>query len=218
MFIGHFGIGFAAKPAAKKTSLGTLFLASQFIDLLWPSLLLLGFETVKIAPGTTKLIPLDFTHYPISHSMLAVAAWSFVFGLLYFLVRRTILPAIICGSLVASHWLLDALTHRPDLLLRPGGTVKIGLGLWNFPALAIGIELLIFAGGLFLYLRTTKSNDKIGSISLWLLVTFLLIIYIGNVFGPPPPSVNAIAWTSQAQWLIVAWGYWVDKHRVLAKT
>lgn len=215
MFIGHFGVGLGAKSVAQKTSLGTLFLASQFIDLLWPSLLLLGIESVKIAPGTTELTPLDFTHYPISHSMLAVAVWSVMFGIFYFIVRRSILPAVICGSLVASHWLLDALTHQPDLLLRPGGTAKVGLGLWNYPSLAICIELLIIAGGLFLYLRTTKPMDRIGSLGLWFLIAFLVIIYIGNVFGPPPPSVSAIAWTSQAQWLFIALGYWVDKHREL---
>ena len=217
MFIGHFGVGLAAKSVAKKTSLGTLFFASQFIDLLWPSLLLLGVESVKIVPGATKLTPLEFTHYPISHSLLAVIVWSAMFGSFYFIVRRSILPAIVCGALVTSHWLLDALTHRPDLPLRPGGTLKIGLGLWNYPALATSIELLFFAGGLFLYLRTTKSIDLIGSIGFWFLVVFLVIIYFGNVFGPPPPSVSAIAWTSQAQWLLIAWGYWLDKHRELKK-
>lgn len=216
MFIGHFGLGFAAKSTAKKTSLGTLFLASQFVDLLWPSLLLIGVESVKISPGATKLTPLDFTHYPFSHSMLTVIIWSALFGLIYFTINRSVFPAIICAILVSSHWLLDFLTHQPDLLLHPGGTTKIGLGLWNFPSLAICIELLIFAGGLFLYLRTTKSSDKIGSFGLWALVIFLFIIFLGNSFGPPPPSIDAIIWTSQAQWLLVAWGYWIDRHRKLS--
>ena len=215
MFIGHFGVGLAAKSAAKQASLGTLFLASQFIDLLWPTFLLLGVESVKIVPGATKLIPLEFVHYPISHSLLAVAAWSVLFGAIYFAVRRAVWPAVICGGLVASHWVLDALTHQPDLPLTLGGSSRIGLGLWNYPALAIGLELLIFAGGLFLYLRTTKSSDMVGSIGLWSLVAFLVVVYGGNIFGPPPPSVNAIAWTSQAQWLLVAWGFWIDRHREL---
>ena len=98
MFIGHFGVGLAAKPAAKQVSLGTLFLASQFLDLLWPTFLLLGLETVKIAPGATKLTPLEFTHYPISHSLRAVAGWSVLFGAIYFAIRRSILPAVVCGS------------------------------------------------------------------------------------------------------------------------
>ncbi len=202
MFIGHFGTALAAKPAVKQVSLGTLFLASQFLDLLWPTLLLLVLETVKIVSGATKLTPLEFTHYPISHSLLAVAGWSVLFGAIYFAIRRSILPAVVCGSLVASHWLLDALTHQPDLPLSPGGSARVGLGLWNYPTLAISLELLIFASGLFLYLRSTKSSGKVGSIGLWSLVAFLAVVYGSNIFGPPPPSVNAIAWTCQAQWLL----------------
>ena len=62
MFVGHFGLGFAAKQAAPRTSLGTLFLAAQFIDLLWPILLLLGLETVRIVPGLTAATPIEFTN------------------------------------------------------------------------------------------------------------------------------------------------------------
>lgn len=137
MFIGHFGMGFAAKRAARQTSLGTLFLAAQFIDLLWPTFLLMGVESVKIAPGATKLTPLEFTHYPVSHSLLAVAAWSVLVGAVYFFLQRSALPALLCVGLVASHWFLDALTHQPDLLLSPGGVTRIGLGLWNHPVVAI---------------------------------------------------------------------------------
>lgn len=215
MFIGHFGVGLAAKPAAKQTSLGTLFLAAQFIDLLWPTLLLLGLETVRIAPGATKVTPLEFTHYPISHSLLAVIVWAVLFSSVYYLIRRLVVPALVCGGLVASHWFIDALTHQPDLPLSLGGSTRIGLGLWNSPVFAIGLELLIFAVGLILYLRTTKPSDKVGSFSLWSLVVFLLLVYVLNIFGPPPPSVEAIAWTAQAMWLLVAWGYWVDRHREL---
>jgi hypothetical protein len=213
MFIGHFGVGFGAKPAARKTSLGTLFLASQFIDLLWPTLLLLGVEAVAIVPGATRLTPLEFVSYPISHSLLAVAVWSILFGAAYFSIRRSARGAIVCGALVTSHWLLDALMHQPDLPLIPGGAARVGLGLWNHPAPAIALELLIFAGGLFLYLRSTRSLDRVGSIGLATLVAFLLLVHCSNLLGPPPPSVAAIAWLGHAQWLLVAWAYWVDRHR-----
>ena len=217
MFIGHFGVGFGAKPAARQTSLGTLFLAAQFIDLLWPTLLLLGIEVVEIAPGDTKLTPLAFVDYPVSHSLLAVVAWSLLVGGVYYAVRRAVMPAVVCGVLVASHWFLDLLVHRPDLPLAPGAPARVGLGLWNHPAVAVGLELLIFAAGLILYLRATRSTDRVGSIGLWSLVVFLGLIYganiLGSVLGPPPPSVGAIAWVGQTQWLLVAWGYWVDRHR-----
>lgn len=213
MFIGHFGVGMAAKPACKDVSLGTLFLAAQLIDLLWPTLLLLGLESVVVAPGATKLTPLEFTHYPISHSLLAVLGWSALFAAVYYGLRRVAWPALICGALVASHWVIDALTHKPDLLLYPGGSAKIGLGLWNHPPFAIALEAALFFGGLYLYSRSTKPTSRVGVVALWSLVAFLVIIHLGNLYGPVPPSAAAVAWTSQAQWLLVAWGYWVDRHR-----
>jgi hypothetical protein len=213
MFLGHFGTGLAARPATRRTSLGTLFLASQFIDLLWPVFLLLGVEAVEIEPGATRLVPLEFTHYPISHSLLAVGVWSVLFSAARYAALRSAGPALVCGALVASHWFLDALTHKPDLLLYPGGSARVGLGLWNHPALAVVLEVTIFAVGVFLYARSTRATSRVGAIALWALVAFLLVVHSVNTFGPAPPSVDAIAWTSQAQWLLVAWGYWVDRHR-----
>ena len=213
MFIGHFGIGFGLKRSAPGLSLGTLFLASQFIDLIWPTLLLLGMERVAIVPGITRVTPLDFTHYPISHSLLAVAGWGVLFGLVYFVIRKYAAGAWICGLALVSHWLLDFLTHRPDLPLAPGGGVKVGLGLWNSLPATLMVEFLVFGIGVWLYLRHTRAMNRRGSIGLWALLGFLVLVHLANMFGPPPPSVPAIAWSGQAQWLIVLWGYWVDRHR-----
>ena len=213
MFLGHFGVGFGAKAAAPRTSLGTLLLASQLIDLLWPTLLLVGVERVAITPGITRVVPLDFTHYPISHSLAAVLLWAVLFGVAYQALRRYPRGALVCGLAVVSHWLLDLLTHRPDLPLSPGSDARVGLGLWGSLPATLLVELAVFAVGVFLYLRTTRASDRTGSIALWALVGFLLVIYAGNILGPPPPSVSAIAWLGQAQWLLVAWGYWIDRHR-----
>jgi len=214
MFLGHFGIGFGAKAAAPKTSLGTLFLAAQFIDLLWPSLLLVGLETVEIVPGITKVTPLDFTEYPITHSLIAVFGWAVLFAGAYFLLKRYPKGAWVCGAAVLSHWVLDALTHRPDLPLVPGGATRIGLGLWNSLPGTLIVELGIFAIGVWLYLRSTRPLDRVGTIALWALVGFLGVIYFGNLFGSLPPNVTALAWVAQAQWLLVIWAYWIDRHRV----
>ena len=213
MFLGHFGIGFGLKRAAPKLSLGTLFLACQFIDLIFSTLLLLGIERVAIVPGITRVTALDFTHYPISHSLLAVAGWGVLFGLVYFLIRKYAAGAWICGLALVSHWLLDFLTHRPDLPLGPGGGAKVGLGLWNSLPATLVVEFLVFGIGVWLYLRHTKAMNRRGSIGLWALLGFLVLIHLANMFGPAPPSVPAIAWSGQAQWLIVLWGYWVDRHR-----
>jgi hypothetical protein len=213
MFIGHFGLGFAAKAAAPRVSLGTLFLAAQFVDLLWPTLLLAGVERVQIVPGTTVANPLLFEHYPISHSLLAVLGWAIAIGAAHFASRRELRAAAVIGALVVCHWLLDALVHAPDLPLTPGNPARVGLGLWDFPLAEVGVELLICAAGVWLYARTTKPRDAIGRWGLISLVAFLAVIQLGNTFGDPPPSVAAIAWVGQAQWLLVLWAYWLDRHR-----
>jgi hypothetical protein len=217
MFLGHFGVGFGAKAAAPKTSLGTLLLAAQFIDLLLPTLLLLGLEHVVISPGVTRVTPLDFVDYPISHSLMMVLLWGVGFGGVYFLLRRYPRGAWVCGLAVISHWLLDVVVHRPDLSLAPGLPYFAGLGLWNSLPLTLIVELGIFAAGVGLYLRTTTASDRVGTFGFWGLIAFLLLIYGGNVFGQPPPSIAAVAWVGQAQWLLIAWGYWIDRHRTAAK-
>ena len=213
MFIGHFGVGFAAKRYAPRAGLGVLFLAAQFIDLLWPTLLLLGVERVAIAPGTTVVTPLDFEHYPVSHSLLAVVGWAVLVGGGYFALRGARREALVLALLVISHWLLDALVHRPDLPLAPFGEARVGLGLWNSMTATLLVEMPLFFVGAWFYARATRARDAAGRWGLWGLVGFLLLIHAGNLFGGPPPTVAAIGWVGQAQWLLVLWGFWLDRHR-----
>jgi FtsH-binding integral membrane protein len=212
VFLGHFAVGFGAKAVAPRVSLGTLFLAAQFIDLLWPVLVLLGVEQVRIDPGATVVTPLDFEHYPVSHSLLAVVGWGVLLAGIYFLVARDRRGSMVVGLVVASHWLLDFLVHRPDLPLYPGG-VRVGLGIWQSLPATLVMELGLFGVGLFLYRRVTEARDAIGHWALWALAVLLVAIYAGNLSGPPPPSATAIAWVGQTQWLLVVWGYWIDRHR-----
>ncbi len=213
MFIGHFGVGFGAKAAAPRISLGTLFLAAQFIDLLWPTFLLLGIERVRIVPGATRVTPLVFEHYPISHSLLGVLVWAAAVGGIYWLLRREKQGALLLAALVASHWLLDLVVHQPDLPIAPGSAVRLGWNAWSSLPLTLAIELPLFAAGVWLYLRSTAAMDAIGTWACWALIAFLLVVYASNLFGNPPPSASAIAWVGQAQWILVLWGYWVDRHR-----
>ena len=213
MFIGHFGVGFAAKKPTTAPSLGTLFLASQFIDLLWPIFLLLGIEKVQIDPGNTVVTPLNFISYPYSHSLFGVLIWAILFAVIYYLIKKNLKISIWLGLLVLSHWILDLFTHRPDLLLFPWSNIKVGLGLWNSLIGTIVIEGLIFLVGVYIYFKFTKAKNKIGIWSLWSLVIFLTIIYLSNLFGPPPPSAEPIAYIGFAQWLIIIWGYWIDRNR-----
>ncbi|MDH3274759.1 MAG: metal-dependent hydrolase [Gammaproteobacteria bacterium] len=215
MFIGHFALALGAKKYAPQASLGILFLACQLADIIWPNLVLLGIETLRVEPGITVMTPLEFVHYPYSHSLIAILLWSAVFAVLYWLLTRSgTKAAIVIGTLVLSHWILDVITHRPDMPITLSDSPRIGLGLWNSLGLAVSVELLLFAAGVWLYVRHTRALDRIGSIGFWSLVAFLVVIYAGNLLGPPPPSATAVAWSAQALWLVIAWGFWVDRHRL----
>jgi len=214
MFIGHFAVGFGAKKIAPQVSLGVLFLACQLADLIWPNLVLLGVETLRIEPGITVMTPLDFSSYPYSHSLLALLIWATVFAATHVAISHSgMKAAIVTAALVVSHWVLDVVSHRPDMPIAFGDMPKIGAGLWNHPLVAVPVELILFLVGVWLYNRVTMPINRRGSIGLWVLVLFLLAIYLANIFGPPPPSTDAVAWSAQAMWLIVAWGFWVDRNR-----
>ncbi len=213
MFIGHYAVAFAAKKAVPKVSLGTLFLAGQFLDLLWPAFLLIGIEHVRIDPGNTPFTPLDFYDYPISHSLVAALVWSLLLAAAFYMLRRQLLGSVIIGGLVFSHWVLDFVSHRPDLPLGFWNDVKLGLGLWNSVPATIAVEVLLFLIGIFLYARTTQPSDRVGSYSFWILIGVLSLIYLANVFGPPPSDTTEIAIASNGLWLFIFWAYWVDKHR-----
>lgn len=216
MFIGHFGVGLGAKTLVPRVSLGSLFVAAQFIDLLWPTLLLLGIERVRIEPGATAVTPLAFEHYPVSHSLLAVLGWALLVAGGHWLMRRNRRAALVMAALVVSHWLLDLLVHRPDLPLLPGSDLVVGLGLWSSLPLTLAVELPLFLIGARLYACATRPIDATGRWAFLGLLAFLLAIYAANLLGEPPPDVEAIAWLGHAQWLLVLWGYWIDRHRAVA--
>ena len=212
MFVGHFAVAFAAKRAAPTVSLGTWFIACELVDLIWPLFVLLGIESVRIAPGITAFTPLDFEHYPWTHSLVMGAVWAIAMGAFYW--KRNRVAAMLVAVVVLSHWFLDLLVHRPDLPLAPGSDVKLGFGLWNSVGGTLVVELAMFAIGVGIYMNGTRAADRIGRYGTWALVVFLLVAYAGAAFGPPPPNVAAIAWAGILGGLITAaLGYWVDAHR-----
>jgi hypothetical protein len=212
MFLGHFGLAFAAKKVAPKTSLGTLVFAAQFADMLWPILLLLGIEQVRIVPGLLPASPFDFTSYPISHSLVAQLGWGALLGLIYFAIRRDARSALLVGGLVPTHWVLDFIAHRPDLPIYPGGP-KYGLGMWNSVPVTISVEYVLFAAGIALYVSATRAKDRTGNLAFWSLVGLLGVIFATSFSGPPPSSVQALAWSAPGFWLTVPWAAWADRHR-----
>jgi membrane-bound metal-dependent hydrolase YbcI (DUF457 family) len=214
MFIGHFAIGLAAKNINPRIKLGTLFLASQLIDLIWPIFILLGIERVRVDPGNTAVTPLDFYHYPFTHSLLGVIIWAIILGLIFYFIRKSMKGSVLLGVLVISHWILDLISHQPDLALAPGSDMYFGLGLWNSFYGSLIIEISIFIIGILFYLKSTKAKDRIGIYAFWGLMVFLIAITFGNYYGPPPPDdLITIGFVGLAQWLFIPWAYWIDRHR-----
>lgn len=215
MFIGHEAVALTAKRFAPRASLGTLVTAVQFLDLLWPIFLLLGIEHVRVDPGNTAFQPLDFYDYPYTHSLLFAVIWSVVFGVAYHFMRRDSGAAWISGGCVLSHWFLDAIVHRPDLPLYPGSSVRIGLGLWNSMPATLIVEIPMFFIGIVVYLRFTAAKNLAGHISFWSFVALLMLIYLTSI-GAPPPNEQTLAWMALSGWLLVFWGYWIDRTRVVS--
>lgn len=213
MFIGHYAVGLAAKKIDSRPSLGTMLMAAQFIDLLWPGFLICGIEKVKIDPGDTAFTPLNFVHYPYSHSLLATVCWAVLFGTTYYVISKNRKGALLLSVLVMSHWLLDYITHRQDLPLTFSEEQKVGLGLWNNKALTLLIESIMFIIGLTIYVRSTKAKNKKGDILFWSFTILITGIYVASVFGPSPNSVPAIMYSGLGQWLFIALAYWADKNR-----
>jgi len=187
MFLGHFAAGLLASRSEPQVPLGTAFLAAELPDAVWPFLLLAGAETVEIAPGDTAVTPLRFVHYPWSHSLVMVLLWGLVAGLLYRRLGRTNRASFLLFTLVASHWLLDFISHRPDMPLLPNGPF-LGLGLWYSVGATVLVEGLLFLGAVVLYAKSRGPG-----MGFWGLMTLLLVVYFANLLGPPPPSVTGIA-------------------------
>lgn len=206
-------MGLAAKRIAPRVSLGTLFVAVSLVDLLWPIFLVLGLEHARIDPGNTAFTPLDFYDYPITHSVPGSLLWAALAAGLWYSRHRAGRAALVVAAAVMSHWVLDFVSHGPDMPVLPNGP-HVGLGLWNSVPATLLVEGTLFAAGLAIYVRSTRPGDAVGRWSLLGLVASLLVIYLLNAFGPPPPSARALAYGALAAWLLVPWPYWIDRHRV----
>jgi len=216
MFIGHFAVGFAAKRFAPRASLGLLIAAPLFLDMLWPIFLLLGWEHARIAPGDTRYTPFDLYDYPWSHSLLMAAVWATAFALIYFGGARYKAGAVAIWIGVVSHWVLDWIAHRPDMPWYPGGSARVGLGLWNSIAGTMVVETVMLAVGVGLYVSATRAGDWIGRYAFAAYVVLLLGLYVSDRFSPPPDSMNEVAWVGAAAMVVMLpWAWWFDRHRDL---
>jgi hypothetical protein len=205
VFVGHYGASFAAQRADRSIPLWVLFLATQFLDVLWAPLVLLGIEKVRIVPGITATNPLDLYFMPYTHSLVGALAWSLLGGLAYRLFARPASPraAVVVGIAIFSHWILDFLVHRPDLPLYDNAA-KVGLGLWNFPAIALGLEAVFLFGGMWLRpgARVLRSPGTV------IFAVLMLGLQVYVFFGPPPETDRAAAWTALTAYGVFAAVIW----------
>jgi hypothetical protein len=211
MVIGHFAIGFASKKFAPQTSLGVLMAAPMLLDLLWPVFLLMGWERVRIVPGITAFAPLDLEFMPYSHSLLMSVVWALLFAGVYWLLTRYRTGAVVIAIGVLSHWILDFITHRPDMPLYPGGNLRLGLGLWHSILGTLAVEVPLFVAGVWLYITTTRPKGVAGVLALWGLIALAMLIYVSGLLGPPPPNEKTLPWYALTAWLVPLWAWWIDR-------
>lgn len=215
MFTGHYGPGLAIRAARPAIPLWLLFIAVQLVDIAWAGLVLAGIEKVRIVPGITAASPLDLYYMPYTHSLVAALLWSLIAGVVCKVAFRwpTWTLAAWVGAAVFSHWLLDLLVHRPDLPVYDD-SMKLGFGLWNFPVIALGLEVAVLFGGLWLYLRRTVARNAVGRYGPVVFVASMLTIQIVTSASPPPPSVNAMAMSALGAYLVFALvAGWIDRQR-----
>jgi hypothetical protein len=219
MFVGHYGPGLAIRAWRPELPLWLMFLMVQLVDIAWAVLVMAGVEKVRIAPGITAANPLDLYYMPYSHGLIAALAWSLVAGLVCRVAFRwptwTLVPWV--GAAVFSHWLLDLLVHRPDLPVY-GDSMKLGLGLWNFPTIALLLEAAVLFAGLWFYLRRTAPRNAIGRFGPVVFVALMLVLQVTTAAGPPPPSPGAVAVSALAAYLaFAAVAGWIDRQRLPRK-
>jgi membrane-bound metal-dependent hydrolase YbcI (DUF457 family) len=214
LFVGHLAVALGAKKVEPRAPLGGLVAASFGLDLIWPVLLFAGIEVVRIAPGDTAFTPLAFESYPWSHSLGMVLLWAVLAGLLARIISRSGRVALVVGAVVVSHWVLDFITHRPDLPLWPGGP-KVGLGLWNSVPASMIFEGGLLAAAIALYVRSAKPRDAIGRWAFWALIALTVGIWASQPWSTPPPSAMAVASVSLLMWIFPLWAYWIERHRAV---
>jgi hypothetical protein len=218
MFVGHFAVGFLAKRIEPRLSLPVLFAAVTFLDILWPVFIVLGIEHARIVPGITEASPLDLYDFPWSHSLVTSIGWSLLFAAPLFAKRR-VREALIVAGCVFSHFVLDLVTHRPDLPLAPGSEERYGFGLWNALVPAVVVEAGLFGAAVVVYYLGTRATGRWGTIGFWTFVGTMALAWLSGVFGPPPPSIQVVAWSALVFVpLTLLWSRAIDRARPARET
>jgi len=215
MFVGHYGVAFAAKPAVKIVPLWIYFIAVQWLDVVWSILVLLGIEKLHIVPGFTQANPYDLYYMPYTHSLPGAVVLSLALGAIVAaaVAERRAAAFLIVSAAAFSHWILDLIVHTPDLPLYDN-TAKVGFGLWRHVAVSFPLELAVLLAGSWTYARAMPPRDRRGHNALRAFVVLLAAAQAYANFGPPPDSETAMAIAALALYLVfAAIAAWVEHVR-----
>jgi len=216
MFVGHYAASLALKRFEKRASLGVLFLAVQFVDIVFFPLVLLGIERLNVVENFTQSTHFELVYMPYTHSLVAFLVWSsLAYALFRWVIVKSHSVALVVALAVMSHWLLDVIVHTPDMPLWSDASLKLGFGLWNSAIATYILEAVLLLAGLWLYMRSTKATTRAGKYGMVVFVALLLLINIANIFGPlGNDSKLALAITAlTAYFLFAAVAFWLDKKR-----
>jgi len=200
MFVGHYSVAFAIKSDENRIPLWVLFVAVQFLDYIWATLVLLGIEKLRVIKGFTAGSMLDSYYHPYSHSLVAALIWSALAALVYkkfWQAKASNSAALLVALAVFSHWILDFIAHPRDLAIYDNKW-KVGLGLWNYRGLEFGLEVALLVGGIALYLarNTISAARKKAVIGFGLAI---VIVQIGDTFVPRTPLTDRA--TAMGVWI-----------------
>lgn len=210
MFVGHLAMALAGRKASPRTSLVWFVVAANLVDLIWPIFLLVGLERVRIDPGNTAFTPLAFESYPWTHSLLMGVLWGAALAGVARCFGVSARAAALIGAVVASHWVLDFVTHRPDLPLWPWPSGSYGLGLWNFVTATFAIEGLMWLAAIVTFLSARRLRGVQGVVAFWSFVLVSTLLWASGPFSPPPPDARSLAWFALTGWIVVPWSWWIE--------
>lgn len=213
MLVGHLAVGLLAKRIEPRVSLGTWTLAAFLADLVTFPLLVAGVEHFESVPGAelNRTIGRDIVY---SHSLLMNVIWGALFAAAYFLRRPYPRGAWLLFAVVVSHWVLDVLSHRPDIPLAPGMSQVYGFELWSSLPATLIVEGGFWLLALVLYARATRPKKRIGAYAFWAGVALITLVWYGNIHGgmdPNPVKAGVSGLILFA--LMVAWAYWINRLR-----
>jgi hypothetical protein len=213
MFVGHYGVSFAARRVEKRLPLWVWFIAVQWLDVIWSVFVLMGIERLRITPGFTEANALDLYYMPYTHGLPGSIVLSLIFGgiVALFTTGNRGTTALLAAAASFSHWVLDLVVHTPDLPLYDN-TAKVGFGLWRHVAFSFPLELIVLGIGAWSYTRMTTFAGAKGRYAFWGFVIFLAAMQVYANFGPPPTSPEVMAMTALAFYAVLALlAAWVER-------